>query len=440
MTEYVVPVTEVPDSGTDAGVCSDPMNRFVLVLALLAGGVTGVAAQTAPAPTSRLRVFLDCGNCFQDYLRDQIKWVDFVRQAQDADVHLLDSSRETGGGGREVVLRFVGAGRFRGVDRELRAVTQSGDTEQTRREMALRTITVGLLEYLAREGLPPALAVRVTAPEAAAGKRTPERDRWNRWVFGIGAGGSYEDEETNREVSWRGNVSADRVTDQWKISAGVNANERKERFDLDEDEPFEVTRRERQFEWFIAKSAGPHWSFGLDGRVESTTFSNRGFAVRAAPAVEFSVFPYRDYATKRFVIQYQAGIENVRYNEITLFDKDKETLRRHAVESTIETEQPWGSLEVGVELSQYLHDRSKYRLEVNGNANVRITRGLSIEVGASASRIRDQISLPRRNAEPEEVLLRLRELQSGYGVFVFFGINYSFGSLFNNVVNPRFGG
>ena len=38
------------------------------------------------------------------------------------------------------------------------------------------------------------------------------------------------------------------------------------------------------------------------------------------------------------------------------------------------------------------------------------------------------------------MLLRLRELQSGYNVFVFFGINYSFGSLFNNVVNPRFGG
>jgi hypothetical protein len=37
------------------------------------------------------------------------------------------------------------------------------------------------------------------------------------------------------------------------------------------------------------------------------------------------------------------------------------------------------------------------------------------------------------------VLLRLRELQSGFEVSFSVGLSYSFGSLFNNVVNPRFG-
>ena len=40
---------------------------------------------------------------------------------------------------------------------------------------------------------------------------------------------------------------------------------------------------------------------------------------------------------------------------------------------------------------------------------------------------------------PEEILLRLRELQSGYEVEAQFGVRYTFGSIFNNVVNPRFG-
>ena len=39
----------------------------------------------------------------------------------------------------------------------------------------------------------------------------------------------------------------------------------------------------------------------------------------------------------------------------------------------------------------------------------------------------------------EEVLLRLRELQSGYQVSVDISLTYSFGSIFNNIVNPRFG-
>ncbi|HEX5217763.1 MAG TPA: hypothetical protein VFV98_20020 [Vicinamibacterales bacterium] len=413
------------------------MLRLGIVLLVLAAAATPALSQTTSTP--RLRVFLDCGSCSQDYLRDQIKWVDFVRQPQDADVHILDNSNSTGGGGREVVVRFVGNGRFQAVDRELRVVTQVADTDQRQRELMLRTISVGLLEYIAREGLPPELEVQVTTPAAAGRPAAVVSDPWNRWVFSIGGGGEYQDQETQREVNWRGNASADRVTDAWKISFGVNGNERRERFELDdEDEPLEVTRRDRRFEWFVAKSAGQHWSFGADGRVGTSTFSNLGFSVRAAPAVEFSIFPYRDYASERWVIKYDAGIEKNRYNEITLYGQEQETLWRHSLESVVEAEQPWGSIEAGVEFSQYLHDRSLYRVEVNGETSIRIARGLSFELSASISRVRDQITLPRRDATDEEILLRLRELQSGYNVFTFFGIRYSFGSLFNNVVNPRF--
>jgi hypothetical protein len=90
-------------------------------------------------------------------------------------------------------------------------------------------------------------------------------------------------------------------------------------------------------------------------------------------------------------------------------------------------------------LSQYLHDRSKYNLEVNGEISLRIARGLSMSFDGSASRIRDQLSLPARGATSEEVLLRLRDLQSGYEVGASISLTYTFGSIFNSVVNPRFG-
>jgi hypothetical protein len=38
------------------------------------------------------------------------------------------------------------------------------------------------------------------------------------------------------------------------------------------------------------------------------------------------------------------------------------------------------------------------------------------------------------------VLLRLRQIQSGYSYYVGFGFSYSFGSIFNSIVNPRYGG
>jgi hypothetical protein len=415
------------------------------LLSLIVAPTAEGAQATPPAPgqsqtsvaSTRLRVYLDC-DCFQTYLRDEIEWVDFVRQPQDADVHLLSTSSDTGGGGRELVLRFVGSGRFQGTDQALRVVFLTGETESVQRSAVLRTVSIGLLQLMARTGLPAGLDVNVR-PSQSPQASTPVRDRWNLWVFNIGADGSIEAEESNRQMSWDFSFSADRVTELWKLSFGISADQEREMFDLDEDDPFVVDQSENEFDFFVARSLGPRWSFGVEGGVDSSTFGNTRFSARTAPAVEFSIFPYREYATRQFVIQYEIGLEHVKYREITLFDKLEETLWRHELSASLDQRQPWGSSRAGVEWSQYLHDLSKNRLEVDGEISVRVTRGLSFEVEGSASRIRDQLSLPRRNATPTEVLLRLRELRSSYDVSLSIGVSYSFGSIFNNVVNPRFG-
>ncbi|HYN08844.1 MAG TPA: hypothetical protein VES67_15795 [Vicinamibacterales bacterium] len=396
---------------------------------------------TTPARAgSRLRVFLDCDSCFADYLREEIKWVDFVRQREDADVHLLSSSQETGGGGRQVVLRFVGVGRFQGIDHELRSISLSADTEDTRRRGVLRTVSVGLLAYLAREGLPSDIKLAIEAAESdepPAGSRDP----WNFWVFGVNGSSDINAEESQRDWSVDFGLSADRVTERWKMSFGASFDHSQERFNLDEEdeEPLEVTRRERRVEWFVAKSLGEHWSAGLDGNVRTSTFGNLEVSATAAPTVEFSVFPYSQYATRQLRVQYSLGVAHSSYNEITLFGKLRETLPGHELSLTLEQRQPWGTLEARAQWSQYLHDLSKYRLEAGGDLSLRLARGLSLNVEGSASRVRDQLSLPLRGATPEEVLLRLRDLQSGYEVSFDIGLSYRFGSIFNNIVNPRFG-
>jgi hypothetical protein len=413
------------------------MNARLMVFAFC--GIVAASPAMAQQTPTRLRVFPDCQNCFEDYLRNEIRWVDFVRQREDADVHILSSSRATGGNGIEVTLRFVGLGRFDGIEHELRAVSIAADSEDARRRGVLNAVTVGLLSFLAREGMPPSLTLDVESEDEDAA-RQPGRDPWNFWVLSLGADAMYQAEETNRESNWELEATADRVTDNWKISFGIGVEQQTERFDLDEDDPLEVTRRERQFEWFLAKSLGSHWSVGLDGDARSSTFGNVSFQLDASPAVEFNVFPYEQYATRQLRIGYSAGVQHSRYYEETLFGLFRETRPLHEVSVTLDQRQPWGTLQAGVEWSQYLHDLGRTRLEVDGELNFRVLRGLSFEVEGGASRIRDQLSLPRRGAEPEEVLLRLRQLQSGYEVFLSVGFNYSFGSIFNNIVNPRFGG
>jgi hypothetical protein len=394
------------------------------------------AAAQATAP-SRLRVFLDC-DCFQDYLRDEIRFVDFVHQAQDADVHILSNTSDTGGGGQETVLRLVGRGRFAGFDQNLKAISQSAEAESTRRERIKRTVEVGLAAYLAREGSPANVSIDVSG-ERTDEQRRPADDPWKSWVFSIRGSADFNIEETQRDRSWDIEAGADRITEAWKITIGVGFNKEIEEFDLDEDEPLKAVRHDREGNWFIAKSFGPHWSFGVDGEVESSTFGNTKFAWQTAPAIEYSVFPYTEYARRQLRLAYAVGVAHARYNEITLYDKLDETHPIQEAEIAFERQEPWGSIDVNVGFRQFLHDMTKYRLEAGGELSWRITRGLSINMDGSISRVRDQLSLPRRDATQEEVLLRLRELQSAYEINFDIGFTYSFGALYNNIVNPRFG-
>src|SRR6187402_2287010 len=94
---------------------------FGLVLACLIP--SSVLAQDV---NGRLKVYLDCGNCFGDYVREEVDMVEYVRDPAEADVHILISQSDTGSGGVERAVAFLGAGRFKGLDFKSRAVSQSG--------------------------------------------------------------------------------------------------------------------------------------------------------------------------------------------------------------------------------------------------------------------------------------------------------------------------
>jgi hypothetical protein len=426
---------------------------LAICLAALAATPASIAfAQTTTPPTqasqaqtkgpTRLRVFLEC-DCFAEFIRDEIDWVDFVRQPQDADVQVLSATNSTGGGGREVVLRFIGVGRLQGVDTELKSISQNNDTEDTRRKQMLRTMTVGLLWYSERAGGGSALKVDVEGTGAVQSQTAVKDDPWNAWVFSVRGEGSIDQQESNKEWDWQLRTSADRVTEKWIMSFGTHLESNKEEFKLEEDEEgggtVKTTRRERGTNWFVGRALGDHWSAAIQGEVSSSTFGNRRLMFVTAPTIEYNIFPYAEYASRQLRLQYAAGVERARYNEITLFDKIEETNPVHDFKATLEAVQPWGELQVQSEFRQYLHDLSKYRLEVGGELSFRITRGLSLNLDGSASRVRDQIALPARGATDEEILLRVRELQSNYRFDFSFGLTYRFGSIFNNIVNPRFG-
>jgi hypothetical protein len=93
-----------------------------------------------------------------------------------------------------------------------------------------------------------------------------------------------------------------------------------------------------------------------------------------------------------------------------------------------------------LEGAHYFHDFSKNHVDLYSSINLRLWKGLTFDVFGSYSMIHDQLSLPKGGATFEEVLLSRKMLETNYSYYFSIGLSYSFGSIYSNVVNPRFGG
>jgi hypothetical protein len=386
----------------------------------------------------KLKVFLDCENCFGDYIREEIDLVEYLRDPAEADVQIIVTPSETASGGLERAVGLIGLGRLRGIDFTTRAITESGDSEDTQRQRLATAITIGLLNYISSEGVKGGLEVEVQhTPQV--GQTGPAVDRWNFWVMSIQGQVSMNGEESSREFSVSGDLGADRITDEWKITMGLEVEYEREDFDLDEDEPLRAIRNERDFDALVAKSLNDHWSLGGRTSMESSTFENIAFRTFLGPAIEYNFFPYSQYTRRQLRVGYAVGPYIANYREPTLFFTTSDRMAQQQASVTLDQREPWGTLQAEIEYQTFIPQPSRYNIQLEGDINIRLARGLSLSIEGSTSRLRDQLSIPLEEATDEEVLLRLRRLQSGYEYNLQIGLTYTFGSIFNTIVNPRFG-
>ncbi|MGH7458196.1 MAG: hypothetical protein ACREKN_03815 [Longimicrobiaceae bacterium] len=417
--------------------------RQLAVLALLLPAVAGAAnAQEGALPSTNLRLFLDCSGffCDQDYYQTEIDFVDFVRRREDATVHLLITTQRTGAGGLEYTLAFLGQEELEGEDLTLRHVSGATATEDERRSGLAQVMKLGLVGYAAGTPAGQRLQVSYTPPGDEVADGEVAGDPWNRWTFRTSLRGFFNGESRISSRSLSGSVSASRTTEVWKTRLSLSGNDRKSSFEIDSLTTVESTSRSYGLSGLAVRGLNDNWSVGGRASATSSTFLNQDLALRLAPGVEYSVFPYGESTRRLLTLQYAVGINSFDYEEETIFGKRAEVLFDQSLVASLDVKQPWGSADVSLEGNQYLHDFSKYRTELSGSLDVRLWKGLSLDLFGNVAYLRDQLFLSAGDATDEEILLRQRQLQTDYRYFLSLGLSYTFGSIFSDVVNPRFGG
>lgn len=415
---------------------------ILVVLLLTTTAPRSAYAQEAEQPATpggaRL-VFLDCNSCDFDYLRREIPFVSYVRDRKDAELHILVTTQPTGGGGTEYVFKFIGLGRFEHVDDELKYVASQTQTSAERRTGYAEVLKLGLVRYVTSTTAADRLRL-VYQPccAAAAVPDKPSADPWDFWSFRARGSGSVNGEASNKSRNVSSSLSANRTTEAWKVNFNASLNFRTNEFTLSDGETLTDASHDHGLGGIVVKSLGDHWAAAGRGRVGSSTFLNQDRASRVGAGVEYSVFPYAESSRRELTVQLTTNVNHFDYFETTVYGKDSETVADAMLLASFDVRQPWGSSGLSFEAATYFHDLARHRMVANGDIDVRIFKGFSLTVDATASRINDQLYLGAEGASDEEILLRRRQLATSYRYRLAVGLSYTFGSIFNNVVNTRF--
>lgn len=414
------------------------LGGFILPAPLAAQDISPDTLHAALPASNALRVYLDCDRCDFNHIRNEIAFVNYVRDPEQADVHVFITDQRTGSNGRQYQFSFLGRGDYASVEYTFEHTIDQNATNDETREAVNSAIRLGLVPYVAQAQSISGISLDYSSENTGAGD-TQTHDPWRHWIFTAYAGGIQLEKESNRTVfDSRWGFFADHVSEQWKIRLRPYFNYDLVKIKREDNPDVRSSISRHGFDSYAIRSLGPHWSVGLFGDYVTRNDRNLRHWGEVASGIEYSVLPYEQATRRAITVVYRLGASYVDYFERTIFDETEETLLQQRLEASVAIRQPWGDIYGGIEGSHYFHDTTKRSAEFFGYVSVRLLEGLSLRIQGDFEMIQDQLALPAGNASLEEILLQQRELATDFELSGSIALSYTFGSDFANIVNTRF--
>jgi hypothetical protein len=417
------------------------LNRsFIIMLLFLFTSARPQGTSQSDLIPDLINIYIDSPDWYMDldYFRTEIPFVNYMRDRADADVHIMTTIQGTGGGGMEFTINFIGLRKFEGQKNTLKYSSVQTDTEDIIRKELARYFKIGLMQFVSQSPAVRQIDVSYHKPASGEVQSQSVDDPWNYWTFRTRVRGYFNGEKSYKYSDLNSSFTANRVTEAWKFNLYLSISHTRTLYDYGEELSYTDDRRSNYFSGSAIKSLTSHWSAGLMSSASKSTYNNYDLSASIMPGVEFNVYPYSESTQRQFTFQYLLGAHYYDYHEQTIYLKMSEQRFTERLSIAYEVKQPWGSVDISLRGSHYLHDIKKCNVSLDNSIELKLIKGFSLDIYGYVTLVRDQLSLPSSGASLEEILLRRRELETSYYYYMSVGISYTFGSIYNNVVNPRF--
>lgn len=381
-----------------------------------------------------IKVFFDCKKpCDIDFIKEEIYFVDMVREYYYADLYVSIDYDYLNSGGRRYVISFEPINNSTLNKKDINFTTERNDSQETIRNKLVSRIKVGLVDYLVDKPIIDDISINYEKRERVEKKQ----DIWKGWIFKFSYNMYANGDKNYKNLSMSGNLSASRTTKKEDVYFGYYQYFGSNKYKISSGF-YKTETKSRSFSFNYTYAVSKHFGLGLFSSFGSSTYSNYDFRSSFCPAFEYSFFPYDEsLRTKLKFKNFICGNYND-YTEETIYGKMREFLYKHSVSLIWEIKRKWGELENRLSYSYYLNLPSKHEFGINSSFSVNIGRGFAFNINGNYEIGNMDVNIIRRGLSLEEILLRTREMENNYSFYISFGISYSFGSIYSKEVNYVF--
>jgi len=396
-----------------------------------------ILSSLAQAQTnSKLSVFLDCNwACNQSYIQTEIPYINLIREPKEAQVHIIVSQNETGAGGNRYSFRFIGQKEFMHLNDTLIINMRPDASSDETRIAQVDILKKGLFDFVKHS--PTANNISIVYKPIIIEELLSEKDPWSYWVYKIRANARLNGRESNKSENLSLQLTGNKITEKLKVESYLNLNHERNIFVYDGERTV-ITTDSHYANILAVSSINEHISVGASTGYIHSTYSNLKSSIRFLPAIEYNIFPYAEANEHQLRFLYGIGNQHNNYIDTTIFFKTTENYFFQELSINYESIQKWGSIDIGLQSKDLFLPGNKFDLNLNCNLDIRIIKGLNLNTWFSFEFNRSQIELSGIGVNYEDVLLQQKELASNYNYYANIGLSYTFGSLYNNVVNTRF--
>ena len=383
------------------------------------------------AQEDKVKAYLDCSRCDENFIKQETSFLDYVRDQDLADVVILIRDIWNPSGGRSYEIEIDGNNEFTDIYSTTKVSGFSTDTSSSLRDKILNKLKLALVPFLDKAKYDLNVKIDTNFDDLEIND-----DKWKNWVFELSGSYDSDKEESRRSNRYEIQFEIDKVTEDWRIGIDLERDERNREFYSDDD-VYLSNRKTTSLRGRVVRSISDHFSAGVFFGAFQNTYENIDFNRYIAPAIEYSFYPYQDVLSKEITLAYRIGTGKRNYIEKTIYGYENQTLASQTLTLNVRFRQKWGNISSYIDGTQFFNDGTKKRFSLRSNLDIRVFEGLAVRFSGNVSLIREQYSLAAGNTSVEDLLLQQRRIASDYETNFSIGLSYTFGSIYNSIINTR---